>query len=173
MPRDVKNLVDEAVDRLEKNPKVAELYDLWYKQKCAIIQTYTNNYPPKESLSENETFRDIKNAVLMAAKEIGDISVPEPMKETESEASNIQREVDELNELERTLERIQREHVAEEAAHQAEDEAELPSFRSIESFLYRVSKVFEDKRPIGDQGQVMDKKAYVRQAERKRELGMQ
>ena len=173
MPRDVKNLVDEVVDRLEKNPKVAELYDLWYKQKCAVIQTYTNNFPPKEPLSENETFRDIKNAVLMAAKAIGDISVPEPMKETESEASNIQREVDELNELERTLERIQRKRGPEEVAHQAENEAEMPSFRSIESFLYRVSKVFEDKRPIGDQGQVMDRKAYVRQVERKREMGMQ
>jgi hypothetical protein len=173
MPRDVKNLVDEAVDRLEKNPKVAELYDLWYKQKCAIIQTYTNNFPPKEPLSENETFRDIKNAVLMAAKEMGDTIVLKTMNETESNESCIQIEVNELNELEQTLERIQREHGTEEAVHQAENEAVLPSFRSIESFLYRVSKVFEDKRPIGDQGQVMDKKAYVRQVEHKRELGMQ
>ena len=75
--------------------------------------------------------------------------------------------------MEQALECIQREHEVEEVAHQSENEAELPSFRSIESFLYRVSKVFEDKRPIGDQGQVMDKKAYVRQVEHKRELGMQ
>lgn len=172
MPRDVKNLVDEAVDRLEKNPKVAELYDLWYKQKCAIIQTYTNNFPPKEPLSENETFRDIKNAVLMAAKEMGDKNVLKSLNETEDKASSIQKEVNELNELKRTLERIQREHGTEEVTHQAENEAELPSFRSIESFLYRVSKVFEDKRPIGDQGQVMDKKVYKRREEQKRELGI-
>ena len=172
MPRDVKNLVDEAVGRLEKNPKVAELYDLWYKQKCAIIQTYTNNFPPKEPLSENETFRDIKNAVLMAAKEMGDVNALKPMNETESNDTSIRKEVDELNELERALERIQCEHETEEVNLLVEDAAELPSFRSIESFLYRVSKVFEDKRPIGDQGQVMDKKAYVRQAERKQELGM-
>ena len=172
MPRDVKNLVDEAVDRLEKNPKVAELYDLWYKQKCAIIQTYTNNFPPKEPLSENETFRDIKNAVLLAAKEMRDTNVLKSMNKTRSTESGIRKEVNELNELEQTLERIQREHGTEEAVHQAENEVELPSFRSIESFLYRVSKVFEDKRPIGDQGQVMDKKAYVRQAERKHELGL-
>lgn len=172
MPRDVKNFVDEAVDRLEKNPKVAELYDLWYKQKCAIIQTYTNNFPPKEPLSENETFRDIKNAVLMAAKEMADKNALKPTNETRSHESSIQKEVNELNEFERTLERIQREHGTEEVVYQTENEAGMPSFRSIESFLYRVSKVFEDKRPIGDQGQVMDKKAYVRQAERKRELGM-
>ena len=173
MPRDVKNLVDEAVDRLEKNPKVAELYDLWYKQKCAIIQTYTNNFPPKEPLSENETFRDIKNAVLMAAMEMGDVNVIKPMNETESNETSIRKEVNELNELERALERVQREHGPEKVAYQSENEDELPSFRSIESFLYRVGKVFEDKRPIEDQGQVMDRKAYVRQAERKHELGMQ
>ncbi len=173
IPRDVKNLVDEAIDRLEKNPKVAELYDLWYRQKCAIIQTYTNNFPPKEPLSENETFRDIKNAVLLAAKEMGDTNVLKPTNETRSHESSLRQEVNELNELEQTLERIQREHGTEETVRQAENEAELPSFRSIESFLYRVSKVFEDKRPIGNQGQVMDKKAYVRQMEHKRELGMQ
>ena len=110
MPRDVKNLVDEAVDRLEKNPKVAELYNLWYKQKCAIIQTYTNNFPPKEPLSENETFRDIKNAVLMAAKEMGDTNVLKLTNETRSHESSLKQEVNELNELERALERIQREH---------------------------------------------------------------
>ena len=74
MPKDVKNLVDEVVDRLAKHPKVAELYELWYQQKCAIIATYTNNYPPKEPLSENETFRPIKNAVLEAAKEMGEMT---------------------------------------------------------------------------------------------------
>ena len=172
MPRDVKNLVDEAVDWLEKNPKVAELYDLWYKQKCAIIRTYTNNFPPKEPLSENETFRDIKNAVLAAAKEVGNIIGIESVNEMESNESSIRKEVDKLNELERTLERIQREHESEEITHQVDYSAELPSFRSIESFLYRVSKVFEDKRPIGDQGQVMDKKAYVRQVERMQEMGL-
>ena len=172
MPRDVKNLVDEAVDRLEKNPRVAELYDLWYRQKCAIIQTYTNNFPPKEPLSENETFRDIKNAVLMAAKETGNIIGLKSMNETEGNESSIRKEVNELNELERTLEHIQREHKSEEIARKAEDEVELPTFRSIESFLYRVSKVFEDKRPIGDQGQAMDKKAYVRQVERMQEMGI-
>ena len=175
MPRDVKNLVDEAVDRLEKNPKVAELYDLWYKQKCAILETYTNHFPPKVPLAENETFRDIKNAVLKAAKELDD---PDVIKACDlasfgSKSDSLNAEIDELNELERTLERIEREHHSESAVNQAENETNLPSFRSIESFLYRVSKVFADQRPIDDQGQAMDKKAYVRQVERKRELGMQ
>ena len=170
MPRDVKNLVGEAVDRLEKNPKVAELYDLWYKQKCAIIQTYTNNFPPKEPLSENETFRDIKNAVLVAAKEVF-IGL-----EAEYNDDKSQTRGKIGTSLEETIECIEKEYVGKTEmmlpAYEQE-EREVVSFRSIESFLYRVSKVFEDKRPIGDQGQVMDRKLYVRQAERKREMGIQ
>lgn len=76
-------------------------------------------------------------------------------------------------ELEETLTRIEREHRGMGMMLTASCEESIPSFRSIESFLYRVSKVFEDKRPIGDKGQVMDRKIYVRQEERKRELGMQ
>lgn len=201
MPKDVKNLVDEVVNRLEKHPKVAELYELWYQQKCAIIATYTNNYPPKEPLSENEVFRPIKNAVLEAA--VG-MDLPEKMggqgvvgalsdqnrhrvPETSGVFIGHEKDYNEANrkggggfsgnqELEETLARIEREHAASAEmmlpAYSNTDANDV-SFRSIESFLYRVSKVFEEKRPIGDRGQVMDRKMYVREVERKRELGMQ
>ena len=168
MPKDVKNLVDEVVDKLERNPKVAELYDLWYRQKCAIIATYTSNFPSKEPLSGNEAFRPIKNAVLEAAKEM-----PLAMMEG-TIVSKIEGRSQSGNQiLEETLARIEREHQVTEETSEASHEEYVPSFRSIESFLYRVSKVFEDKRPVGDQGQAMDKKMYVRQEARKRELGMQ
>lgn len=175
MPKDVKNLVDEAVNQLEKNPKVAELYDLWYKQKCAILETYTNNFPPKIPLSENENFRDIKNAALQAAKDLDDPDVIKPfdLENIDRKADSISNEIDELNELERTLDRIEREYLSEGLINPAENEMDLPSFRSMESFLYRVSKVFEDKRPIDEQGRAADRKTYIRQVERKRELGMQ
>ena len=187
MPRDVKNLVDEAVDRLEKNPKVAELYDLWYKQKCAIIQTYTNNFPPKEPLSENETFRDIKNAVLLAAKEMEDMGEMAEVVGYEGKSVRHSRlgtgvsdeegmDQDSRRKLEEVIARIEREHgeIGEiMPGASGGSEGSSPSFRSIESFLYRVSKVFEDKRPVRDQGQAMDTKLYVRQTERKREMGMQ
>ena len=167
MPRDVKNLVDEVVDRIEKSPKIAELYDLWYRQKCAIIQTYTNNLPQKEPLSKNETFRPIKNAVLEAAKEMVTERIVPTM---ESRAPR----QDSMPELEQILARIQREHEAEfEMKPAASFEESAPWLRGIEVFLYRISKVFEDKRRVGEQGQVMDRKAYVREVERKREMGMQ
>ena len=178
MPKDVKNLVDEAVNRLEKHPKVAELYDLWYKQKCAIIATYTTNFPPKQPLSENETFRDIKNAVLLAAWEMGEMGMREMSGEEAGEkvrrtGIDLDTNTDGSEELERAIARIEREHSRPEAVIPTAYEETGPSFRSIESFLYRVSKVFQDKRPAGEQGQVMDRKMYVREVERKKELGLQ
>ena len=174
MPKDVKNLVDEVVDRLAKHPKVAELYELWYQQKCAIIATYTKNFPPKEPLSENETFRPIKNVVLEAAKEMGNQRVPLTIQERLEGGEPITATTTTTDELEETLERLSREHSGEMEPIRSTDENGMssPSFRSIESFLYRVSKVFQDKRPVGEHGQVMDHKAYVRQSERKHELGM-
>ena len=171
MPRDVKNLVDGAVDQLERSPKVTELYDLWYKQKCAVIQTYTNNFPPKERLSENETFRDIKNAVLQIAKDIDEERIMLPASSPETSAcdnANI-----EMDTFEQVLERIAHEHNEAAKTMPIAESERTPSFRSIESFLYRVSKIFEDKKPLGDQGQAMDRKSYIRQAERRREMGMQ
>ena len=169
MPQDVRNLVDEVVNRLEKHPKVAELYELWYQQKRAIIATYTNNFPQKEPLSENEAFRPIKNIVLETAKELPYMRIMEEMGTSENET----REQYNHQGLEETLARIEQEYCYTEMAPLTSFEDSMPSFRSIESFLYRVSKVFEEKRPVGDQGQAMDKKMYVRQEERKRELGMQ
>jgi len=187
MPKDVKNLVDEVVNRLEKHPKVAELYELWYQQKCAIIATYTSNYPQKEPLSENEAFRPIKNAVLEAAKEMGEMGEMVETVEDQGRSTGSARigtevsgegsvDRDGQQELEEAIARIEREHLGsdgiEPGAYEG-SEGGSPSFRGIESFLYRVSKVFEDKRPVGNQGQAMDRKTYVRQVERKREMGMQ
>lgn len=166
MPCDVKNLVDEVVDRLERHPKVAELYDLWYRQKCAIIQTYTNNLPPKQPLSENEVFRPIKNAVLEAAN----VMRLEMILAMEPEIT----EQGSMRELEEILSRIEQEHRTDsEMKPSISFEEDASWVRGVESFLYRISKVFEDKRPAGEQGQVLDRKEYVREVERKREMGMQ
>ncbi|MBO4531999.1 MAG: hypothetical protein J5767_15320 [Paludibacteraceae bacterium] len=187
MPKDVKNLVDEVVNRLEKHPKVAELYELWYQQKCAIIATYTSSFPPKEPLSENEAFRPIKNAVLEVAKEMGEVAEMAEMVGDQRGSVGPSRlgpgvpdeegmNQDRRHELEEAIARIERNRTASTETMPAvyrNTETGDVSFRSIESFLYRVSKVFEEKRPIGNQGQVMDKKMYVRQVERKREMGMQ
>jgi hypothetical protein len=67
LPQKARNLVNGIVDELEKDERIQRLYDLWYEQREVILQTYTD-YPPKRlPLSQNKTFRAIKNAVIQEA----------------------------------------------------------------------------------------------------------
>ena len=67
LPPELKNLVNEIVDELAKDERIAKLYDLWYDQKEKIAAIYTDEPPERVPLSENEDFRPIKNAVIKEA----------------------------------------------------------------------------------------------------------
>lgn len=73
LPPATKKLVDSIVDDLAKDSRIAELYDLWYEQRERIIQTYSSHLPERVPLSQNEGFKAVRNAVVKAAMELGDI----------------------------------------------------------------------------------------------------
>ena len=164
-------ILHEAVNVLEKNPKIAEVYDKWYQQRCAVWSTYTTHFPEKEPLSENKNFRDIKNAIIKAASE---------MQLTEEIVQEVSKAVTENPEQEETLEeliqKIQVEYGGQDEQNQTErtqsTELEQSNWGSLTWLANRIAKVFEDKRPIDEKGNRFDKKMYVRQEEKKRELGM-
>lgn len=60
----VKKLVDDIVDELAKDERIAELYSLWYEQREALIKFYSDDLPERVPISENEEFRSIKNSVI-------------------------------------------------------------------------------------------------------------
>lgn len=70
LKRDVKNLVDSIVDDIASDGHVAELYDLWYRQREDIIRIYTENIPDRVPLSQNREFKSVRNAVVQAAMNI-------------------------------------------------------------------------------------------------------
>lgn len=67
LPQTARNLVNGIVDELSKDERIAALYDLWYEQRDAVIQTYTDHSAERVPLSQNKTFRAIKNAVIREA----------------------------------------------------------------------------------------------------------
>jgi hypothetical protein len=67
LPADVKAIVDRIVDELASDPRIAELYDLWYEQREAVLETYRSDMPKRVALSQNSEFRAIKNAVIAEA----------------------------------------------------------------------------------------------------------
>ncbi len=62
-----KKLVDNIVDLLGRDSRIAELYGLWYRQRDEIFKTYSGNPSERLPLSQNPEFKPIRNAVVKAA----------------------------------------------------------------------------------------------------------
>ena len=67
---DVKATIDSIVDEIASDERVSTLYDLWYEQREAVIQTYTDELPERVPLSQNKEFKSIKNAIIQEAMNI-------------------------------------------------------------------------------------------------------
>ena len=73
LPPAVKSLVDEVVTELEKDPRIAAAYDLWYQEREEVLQTYKDDLPPREPLIRQKAFKRIKNIVIEEAVRLGDM----------------------------------------------------------------------------------------------------
>ena len=67
---DLKTLVNQIVDELAKDERIAALYDLWYQDKQAARNVYDERPIERVPLSENPDFKPIRNAVVRAAVEL-------------------------------------------------------------------------------------------------------
>ena len=67
----LKAVVDEIVDELAKDPRVASAYDLWYKLREEVLRTYKENLPERLPLSRQAEFKRIKNIVIEEAVSLG------------------------------------------------------------------------------------------------------
>lgn len=64
---EVKLIVNQIVDELEKNESIKALYDLWYQQKDKITSNYTSEKTKRIPLSVNKEFKSIRNMVIKEA----------------------------------------------------------------------------------------------------------
>lgn len=71
LPKSVKKEVCDLVDLLEQDEDIARMYELWYQAKCAVYNTYTDNNPIKKTLSQEEAFKPIRNALIREANALG------------------------------------------------------------------------------------------------------
>ena len=67
---DLKALVNQIVDELARDERIAQLYDLWYQDKQAARNVYDERPLERVPLSENPDFKPIRNAVVRAAVEL-------------------------------------------------------------------------------------------------------
>lgn len=70
LKRDVKSLIDEIVDELAKDNRVAALYQAWGKWQDEILLTYQNQGASLPPLSQQKVFKSIKNMVITEAMQL-------------------------------------------------------------------------------------------------------
>lgn len=91
LPKTAKNLVNGIVDELSKDERISRLYELWYEQREEVIRTYQDTMPERVPLSQNKTFRSIRNAVVQEALNILDdrITFEDALNETDEPVPDI------------------------------------------------------------------------------------
>ena len=72
LPPAVKSLVDEIVNELEKDPRIAAAYDLWYQELEEVLRTYKDDLPERIPLFRQKEFKRIKNIIIGEAVRLGD-----------------------------------------------------------------------------------------------------
>ena len=70
LPKQVKKIVDEIVDQMERLPIVNACYDQWWQLQCQVDDFYSEKKRKRPKLSEQKEFRAIKNAVIREAEQI-------------------------------------------------------------------------------------------------------
>lgn len=95
LPPAVKSLVDEVVTELEKDPRVAAAYDLWYREREEVLRTYKDDLPERDPLVRQKEFKRIKNIVVEEAVRLGDFVPPDIAPQAEVTAEPEDRPADE------------------------------------------------------------------------------
>ncbi|MFI3228464.1 MAG: MobP3 family relaxase [Clostridia bacterium] len=71
----VKNIVNEIVDEIEKLPEVKEAYTLWQEIQDEIYHSYSDQQVPRVLLSEQKEFKSIKNMIIAEVLKFDDIKI--------------------------------------------------------------------------------------------------
>lgn len=74
---EIKRLVDAIVEEFAKDPRIAELYNLWYEQKESGIRFYQDEMPERVPLTDNPEFRTMKNMILQEAENLAFSDLPD------------------------------------------------------------------------------------------------
>ncbi len=82
----LKSIVDGIVDELEKDPRIAAAYELWYQSREEVLLTYKDDLPERLPLSRQKEFKRIKNIVIEEAVRLGqEAAVLSPKDEPEEQ----------------------------------------------------------------------------------------
>ena len=74
LPPTVKRIVDEIVDELAKDERVASAYALWQEMQDVVCSTYSSTLPERLPLSAQKEFKPVRNMVVREAARLAELS---------------------------------------------------------------------------------------------------
>ena len=76
LPSKTKALVDDIVDELAKDERVAAAYDLWNQMREEVCRTYSEQVPERLPLSRQKEFKSVRNMVVREVLKLGQSGHP-------------------------------------------------------------------------------------------------
>lgn len=73
----LKAIVDEIVDELAKDHRIASAYDSWYLLREEVLRSYRDDLPERLPLSRQKEFKQVRNMVVQEALRLGQMEMPE------------------------------------------------------------------------------------------------
>jgi len=74
LPVSLKELVNQIVDELANDERVAAAYAYWYEMRNEVLHTYKDKLPEPLPLSQQKEFKHIKNVVIDEAVNLGNMN---------------------------------------------------------------------------------------------------
>ena len=117
------------MNELEKDPRIAAAYDLWYREREEVLRTYKDDLPNRVPLSQQKEFKRIKNIIIEEAARLGEavqVAEADPFDDTN-----------------------QPRHQADVPPAHSRGKAPPADlvFNSASSLLYHMGRIFQEQRP--------------------------
>ena len=160
LPPALKSLVDEIVNELEKDTRIAAVYDLWYREREEVLHTYRDDLPDRIPLSQQKEFKRIKNIIIEEAVRPGEVlqtaspaqaddGVPPHGKSADPQSSATGADIPPRHQPD-----------APQAQSKRKDPPAGAVFNSVSSLLYHVGRIFQEQypQPVGGVRVAVDSK---------------
>ena len=149
LPPKTKAIVDEIVDELAKDERVAAAYDLWYQMQEEICRTYSEQPPKRVPFSQQKEFKAVRNMVIQEALRLSQTeSISEDLPQGRAEIPNASEPPNDQpdgNQAETPRENDSIRPAAPECSKPSEQKKGPVVAAAVSRMFYHMGRIFEDR----------------------------
>ena len=142
LPPQIKRIVDEIVDELSRDERVASAYSLWQEMQDEVCRTYSEELLERRPFSQQKEFKPVRNMVIREALKLSEQTLGEDMPAVVTEQNAEPRE--EAETPEKRAEASQGNPTPTNEQKPAEYDAPTPVSSTIVRMLHHISRIFRE-----------------------------